>query len=128
MAISRIHFRLLYADGFCPLEKYEYPGQSEFKRLIPRQWFEFFKVFSDKHLLNNPEAIYLPKELRMMIIGYLRQERNFYVQDMGSVHGTFILLRHGKPRSLHRGQTFQVGSSEIYLNMIDARLPRKLSE
>ena len=61
----------------------------------------------------------------MMIIGYLRQERNFFVQDMGSVHGTFVLLRHGKARTLHKGQTYQVGSSEIYLNIIDARLPRQ---
>ena len=94
MAISRIHFRILYKDGFTPFEYQEYPFAQKFKRLIPRQWFEFFKVFSDKHLTKHPN-VYLPKELRMLIISYLRKPRCFYLQDMGSVHGTFVLLKHG---------------------------------
>ena len=63
-------------------------------RLVPKVFLEFFKIFSDKHLKNNPNTPYLPKELRMIVISYLRKPRNFYIQDMGSIHGTFIKMKH----------------------------------
>ena len=44
---------------------------------------------------------------------------------MGSVHGTFVLLKHGQARRMHKGQTYQIGGSEIYLNVIDVRMPKK---
>jgi hypothetical protein len=83
LAISRVHCRIIYQDGF-----------KEKKRLMPKAFMEFFKVFSDKHLERNPRALYFPKEIRMLILSFLRKPRKFYIQDMGSVHGTYLKLKH----------------------------------
>ena len=92
LAISRVHCRILYQDGFCHK-----------KRLIPKAYMEFFKIFSDKHLSNHPEAPYFPKEIRMLIISFLRKPRKFYIQDMGSIHGTYLKLRHQEQKKLLTG-------------------------
>lgn len=60
LAISRVHARIVYQDGF-----------RHKKRLIPKAFLEFFKVFSDRHLEKNPKALYLPKEIRMLVISFL---------------------------------------------------------
>lgn len=88
LAVSRIHTRILYEDGF----NRRADGTPK-KRMIPKLYMEFFKLFSDKHLARNPGQVYLPPELRMMVISWLRKPRNFYIQDMGSIHGTFIKLK-----------------------------------
>ena len=78
LAVSRIHFRIIYQDGFHAGSLKEYPGPSNYRRLIPRKFFEFFKIFSEKHL-NRANSIFLPKEIRMLIISYLRKPRRFYI-------------------------------------------------
>lgn len=67
----------------------------------------------------------MPKELRMIVISYLRKPRNFYIQDMGSIHGTFIKMKHNQFRKIIKGQTYQIGGAEIFLNIIDVKLPKK---
>lgn len=57
----------------------------------------------------------------MLIISYLRKPRRFYLQDMGSIHGTFVQLMFGQSRRMFKGQTYQIGGAEIYLNIIDVR-------
>ena len=42
---------------------------------------------------------------------------------MGSIHGTFIKLKHLQFKRLLRGQTYQIGGTEIFLNIIDVQLP-----
>ena len=120
LAVSRIHFRIIYQDGFSGHVR---PDKSSSKRLIPKHYIEFFKIFSDRHLANHPEIPYLPTELRMLIISYLRKPRNFYIQDMGSIHGTFVKLKHNQYRKLIKGQTYQIGGTEIFMNIIDVKLP-----
>ena len=104
LAVSRIHFRIIYQDGFSGGSLKEYPGPSKYRRLIPRQYFEFFKLFSDKHM-SRTNQVYLPKEIRMLIISYLRKPRRFYIQDMGSIHGTFVKMNR-QPRRIYGGQTY----------------------
>jgi hypothetical protein len=79
---------------------------------------EFFKIFSDKHLARNSQAPYFPKELRMLIISFLRKPRKFYIQDMGSIHGTYVKLRHQEQKKLLTGQTYQIGGTEVNINII----------
>ena len=74
LAVSRVHCRIIYQDGF--LEKTK--GTSN-KRMIPKLFFEFFKIFSDRHLSKNPKIKYLPTEIRMIILSYLRKPRNFFI-------------------------------------------------
>ena len=74
LAVSRVHCRIIYQDGF--LEKTK--GVSN-KRMIPKLFFEFFKIFSDRHLSKNPKIKYLPTEIRMIILSYLRKPRNFFL-------------------------------------------------
>jgi hypothetical protein len=47
---------------------------------------EFLKIFHPKQ---NAKS-FLPLELRRLIIDYLKEPKAFYVQDLGSVHGTYI--------------------------------------
>lgn len=95
------------------------------KRMIPKLFFEFFKIFSDRHLENHPGVVYLPTELRMLIISYLRKPRNFYIQDVGSIHGTYIKMKQNQFRKLLKGQTYQIGGTEIYLNILEVQLPSR---
>jgi hypothetical protein len=74
LAVSREHCRIIYQDGFRRSGK----GGTG-KRMIPKPFFEFFKIFSDRHLANHPNIVYLPTELRMLILSYLRKPRNFYI-------------------------------------------------
>lgn len=74
LAVSRVHCRIIYQDGFTQTRT----GITN-KRMIPKLFFEFFKIFSDKHLSRNPKIRYLPTELRMLIMGYLRKPRNFFI-------------------------------------------------
>jgi hypothetical protein len=120
LAVSRVHFGILYEDGFNRRS-----DGSPKKRMIPKLYIEFFKIFSDKHLARNPEQVYLPPELRMVVISYLRRPRSFYMQDMGSIHGTFVKMKHNEPKKLVRGLNFQLGGAEIYLNIIDVQLPSR---
>ena len=57
-------------------------------------WHEFSKLFSPvrHHFYRESKnrVIYLPKEIQRMVLMYLRPKRNFTIQDMGSVHGTYI--------------------------------------
>ena len=84
LAISRTHCRIIYQDGFL--------GS---KRLIPKGWLEFAKLFSPlrKHFYASSPQVpvrYLPRDIQRIILAYLRPKRNFCIQDMGSVHGTYI--------------------------------------
>ena len=114
LAVSRVHCRILYQDGF-----------KQKKRLIPKAYMEFFKVFSDKHLARNPKVPYFPKELRILIISFLRKPRKFYIQDMGSVHGTYVKLKCRQQKKLLTGQTYQIGGTEVYINILQVQLPNK---
>ena len=93
--------------------------------MIPKPFFEFFKIFSDRHLAKNPKMKYLPTEIRMLILSYLRKPRNFYIQDMGSIHGTYIKMKQNQFRKLCKGQTYQIGGTEIYLNILEVILPSR---
>lgn len=44
---------------------------------------------------------------------------------MGSIHGTFIKMKLKEQRTLYRGQTYQLGGTDIYLNILDVSLPSK---
>ena len=83
LAISRTHARIIYQDGF--LNR---------KRTIPAGWLEFSKLFSvERQRINNRrEVTFLPADIRRIILKYVRPLRNFFIQDMGSVHGTFIQM------------------------------------
>ena len=86
--------------------------------VVPKAFMEFFKVFSDKHLERNSKALYFPKEIRMLILSFLRKPRKFYIQDMGSVHGTYLKLKHQEQKKLLTGQTYQIGGTEVYINIM----------
>ncbi len=57
--------------------------------MIPRTWLEFFKVFHPKTLMKGGRKD-LPLEIRRLIVSYLRDPPGFYVQDLGSIHGTYF--------------------------------------
>ena len=48
LAVSRVHSRIVYEDGFT----HRHDGKPK-KRMIPKQYLEFFKLFSDKHMARN---------------------------------------------------------------------------
>ena len=83
LAISRTHCRIVYSDGFL-----------SHKRLVSAAWLEFSKLFSPlrRHFYRGSQlpVTYLPRDIQRMILMYLRPKRNFQIQDMGSVHGTYI--------------------------------------
>jgi len=80
LAISRTHCRLIYKYGF----------SSGCRREIPQTWLEFCKLLSQKYV--NKGRHFLPNELRRIIMSYLKEPRQFYVQDLGSVHGTYLKI------------------------------------
>lgn len=83
LAISRTHCRIVYEEGFL--------GS---KRLISDAWFEFSKLFSPvrQHFYRQSRHAvrYLPRDIRRIILSYYRHKRAFMIQDLGSVHGTYI--------------------------------------
>ena len=83
LAISRTHSRIVYQDGF--------PNK---KRTIPPGWLEFSKLFgSDRlRLSKNRHVTFLPVDIRRIILRYVRRPRDFFIQDMGSTHGTYIQM------------------------------------
>lgn len=44
---------------------------------------------------------------------------------MGSLHGTFIKMKYNQFKKILKGQTFQIGGTEIFLNILDVQLPSK---
>ena len=76
LAISRTHCRILYQEGF-----------SGSKRLVSEAWREFTKLFSP---LRPKKVQYLPRDIQRIILSYYRPKRGFMIQDLGSVHGTYI--------------------------------------
>lgn len=85
LAISRTHCRIIYKEGFLSR-----------KRLVSDTWLEFSKLFSSvrQHFFRGTprKVTYLPKEIRRIVLMYLRPKRNFTIQDLGSVHGTYIQM------------------------------------
>ena len=76
LAISRVHCRIIYQDGF-----------KHMPRVVSPQWLEFSKIFTRLRPL---KVRYLPIGVQRIILSYLREPRNFYIQDLGSIHGTYI--------------------------------------
>ena len=92
LAISRVHCRIIYQDGF-----------KEKKRLMPKAFMEFFKVFSDKHLEWNPRALYFPIEIRMrQVFLYGRQAHNrlIMIRLMTNVRNMSVSVKN-KNRFVH---------------------------
>ena len=56
--------------------------------------------------------------IRMLILSFLRKPRKFYIQDMGSIHGTYLKLKHREQKKLLTGQTYQIGGTEVYINIM----------
>ena len=88
LAISRSHCRIIYQDGF-----------KNMKRKIPDGWLEFSKLFCTSRACG---AKFLPVDIRRIILKYVRLPRNFFIQDLGSVHGTYIQMgTYSVPQALN---------------------------
>ena len=115
LAISRTHSRILYQDGF--------PNK---KRMIPSGWLEFSKLFSSDRLRlqKNREVTFLPVDIRRIILRFVRRPRDFFIQDMGSTHGTYIQMgtfsekNALESQTLQKGQNYLIGS-DIYMNVLE---------
>lgn len=66
LAISRTHCRIIYEYGF-----------KDCKKTISKTWLEFFKIFHDKYAKKGRR--YLPKEIRIIIMQYLKEPNYFYI-------------------------------------------------
>jgi FHA domain len=85
LAISRTHCRIIL-DGF-----------KNMKRKVPQEWLEFSKLFL------RPSKVFLPLHIRKVIFSFLVQPRQFYIQDLGSTHGTYIQISHNVRHRVHKG-------------------------
>ena len=95
LAISRTHCRIIYQDGF-----------KSMKRKIPDGWLEFSKLFSRARA---SRTTFLPVDIRRIILKFVRLPRNFFIQDMGSVDGTYIQMgTYSEPQAL-QSQHLQKG-------------------
>ena len=54
---------------------------------------------------------------------YLKEKKQFYVQDLGSVHGTYLKVATDRSQLIRKGQHYQIGT-DIYINIIDVQVPR----
>ena len=83
LAISRTHCRIIYKEGFL--------GS---KRFVSDAWQEFTKLFCPSRksyfLASGNPVIYLPRDIQRIVLSFIRPKRCFAIQDMGSVHGTYI--------------------------------------
>jgi hypothetical protein len=52
----------------------------------------------------------------------LRPARGFYVQDLGSVHGTYIKVSKDHGENMKKGQAYLIGT-DIYFNVVELILP-----
>ena len=88
------------------------------KRKVTAEWLEFSKLFASSRFIKN--KLYLPIDIRRLILSYIRQKRNFFIQDLGSTHGTFIQISHFSilKQTVHKGQNFLIGA-DIYLNILE---------
>ena len=69
------------------------------------------------------EPLFLPREIQSMILSFLRESRKFYVQDLGSVHGTFIKAQRAQTQFIRKGQTYLIGN-DVYINIEELCNPR----
>ena len=67
LAISRTHARLILPVN----------------RKCPLKWIEFMKLFWKKNRQ-------FPRDVQRIIIKFLREKREIRVQDLGSLHGTYV--------------------------------------
>ena len=116
LAISRTHARIIYQDGFINQ-----------KRKIPAGWFEFSKLFTYCPRMQHSKVTFLPVDIRRIILTYVRLPRNFFIQDMGSTHGTFIQMgTYSEKQALEcqiveKGHNYLIGS-DIYMNILELQL------
>lgn len=62
--------------------------------------------------------VYLPIHIRRLIFSYLIQQRQFYIQDLGSTHGTYAQISESDKYQVRKGQSYLIGA-DIYLNVIE---------
>eukprot|EP00347_Sterkiella_histriomuscorum_P015015 403358636 len=105
LAISRTHCRIIYKNGF-----------KSIKRPVPATFLEFSKLFQQKQLQKS--SVFLPIELRRIVLSYLKEPRQFYLQDLGSVHSTYYKVSKYFSQELRKGQNYQIGT-DIYFNIVD---------
>jgi Tfp pilus assembly protein PilZ len=84
---------------------------------------EFLKTFHPRK--TSRKVYYLPNDIRRIIISYLKEEQSFYVQDMGSVHGTYMKVQKDHSSLVKKGQNFQIGT-DIYFNIVDLQYPLEI--
>lgn len=61
-------------------------------------------------------------EIRRLVIDYLRPAHGFYVQDLGSVHGTHLKVGKDQGEVIRKGQSYLIGT-DIYFNVLDLTSP-----
>lgn len=109
LAISRTHCRIIYNYGF-----------KSIKRKMQAEWLEFSKLFVHNRMAH--KHVYLPVHIRKLILSYLITPRHFYIQDMGSTHGTYVRMTDEPSLKQHqfvrKGQSYLIGA-DIYLNVVE---------
>lgn len=60
----------------------------------------------------------MPVDIKRIVISYLVEPKSFYIQDLGSVHGTYLKIGNDNSYPLKSGQNYLIGT-DIYVNIVD---------
>jgi hypothetical protein len=96
-SISRFHCKIDYKDGFRKIES------------LPDEFMAIFMM--NHHRLGQNINVKNLDQLNLInICSYLKQKREFWIQDCGSILGTYIRLKRNQLVPLKTGQIFFIGS------------------
>jgi hypothetical protein len=88
-AISRIHCKIIYKDGFCV------------ERPIPKYFLQFLMVTHNKK--SNSNWKFMPPHILRHVWQFLKPLNKFYLVDIGSVYGSYIRVKPTKPNPIEKG-------------------------
>ncbi|EGR32872.1 hypothetical protein IMG5_068490 [Ichthyophthirius multifiliis] len=103
-AISRIHCKIIYKDGFNVPKK------------ISLDFFTFLKGTKKNNKFSS--LISFPEHVLRIIWKFIKPKSAFYLVDIGSAQSTFTKIKFDYPQKLEKGQVFLIGA-ETQFHVVD---------
>ena len=113
-AISRIHCKIIYEDGF------------RVKRSMPKSFLTFLmmrhpRVGVKSYGRNLPVSIYrkIYAYIKSLLLAFLLTDNNlepykFWITDLGSVFGSYLRLTIKQKSPLNKGEIYLIGSESLF--------------
>lgn len=79
-------------------------------KLITKEFFNQKVHYHDSFIHFLLYVRTLPKHILKLIGSFLQLDKNLYIQDVGSVYGTYYRLQNTRPQQMERAQIYFIGA------------------